>query len=398
MSARRLAWVAGAAAALAWGACGESDRPPRLGSQGGGGQGAAAGAGGALLDAGPRDGPPVGDAPGVCGNVVVPVPVERPNLYIVLDRSGSMLEDLDGKTRHYAARIAIADMLAEIGHRVNYGAAVFPAETLVTGCEPGAEVFATRPGDGPEWRNSTTFGPVLKSLMLTLGDIPPSGGTPTAATLVAIEPRLLALSGRTFVLLVTDGAPNCNGAATCGASECMLNLIDYSDGTLSCPPEGPNCCDPAVLFDGPYNCVDRGATVGAVGRLAAAGIPTYVVGMPGTELYASVLDAAAIAGGTARPAPPYYYPVSSATELTDTFRSIGVAVAVSCSITLGEEPPDRGLVNVYLDTKKVLFDANDGWVWTGNLTLELRGAACAELKSGDVGQVQVVAGCPTEVL
>lgn len=397
MSAHRVAVVAGVAGALGWGACGDSDRPPRLGTHGSGGQGSAAGAGGALLDAGPRDGPPAGDAPGVCGNLVVPVPIERPNLYIVLDRSGSMLEELDGKTRHYAARIAISTMLAEIGHRVSYGAAVFPALDLFTGCEPGEEVFATRPGDGPEWRDAGTYGPVHQLLMATLAEIQPNGGTPTAATLAALEPNLRALSGRTFVLLVTDGAPNCNGAASCGASECMLNLMGYQDGALSCPPAGPNCCDPSVLFDGPYNCVDRLATVSAVSSLAAAGIPTYVVGMPGTELYAAVLDQAAVAGGTARPAPPYYYPVSSSAELTETFRSIGTAVAVSCSVTLGEEPPDHGLVNVYFDTRRVLFDANDGWVWTSDRTLELRGEACEELKSGDVGQVQVVAGCPTEV-
>jgi hypothetical protein len=61
-----------------------------------------------------------------------------------------------------------------------------------------------------------------------------------------------------------------------------------------------------------------------------------VIGMPGSGLYASVLDRLALAGNTARPTPPLYYPTSSSTELTDTLREIGVKVAVSCTITLDQ--------------------------------------------------------------
>lgn len=60
-------------------------------------------------------------------------------------------------------------------------------------------------------------------------------------------------------------------------------------------------------------------------------------------------------------------------------------------------PPDKSLVNVYLDTTLVQLDPVDGWSWVDDTTVELAGEACEKLKSGDVLQVQVVAGCPTSV-
>ena len=84
-------------------------------------------------------------------------------------------------------------------------------------------------------------------------------------------------------------------------------------------------------------------------------------------------------------------------ELTASLQEIGIKVAVSCTVDLGSAPPDKNLVNVYFDTKLVQYDSTDGWSWTSDKTVELSGEACAKLKSGDVYQVQVVAGCPTSV-
>ena len=39
----------------------------------------------------------------------------------------------------------------------------------------------------------------------------------------------------------------------------------------------------------------------------------------------------------------------------------------------------------------------DTWVWDGNDKIILVGDACAKLKSGQVKDVQVVTGCPTEI-
>jgi hypothetical protein len=54
-------------------------------------------------------------------------------------------------------------------------------------------------------------------------------------------------------------------------------------------------------------------------------------------------------------------------------------------------------VNVYFDTALLSHGELDGWIWVGASSIQVRGAACERLLSGEVLQVQVVAGCPTVV-
>lgn len=411
MSARRGAGAVRRRAALgalcvavaggAFAACANQEHPDRfVGSggsgAGGAGSGGAAGSGGLLVDA-PADGPPPADSPGLCGNDVVPVILDRPNLYFILDRSGSMGELWGSNTRWYAARYAVQNMLLKIGHRVSYGGAVYPnPHASADTCLAGIEVAPTQVGDPASYGLSGDAGPVLAQFMAAIGATPPSGGTPTGPTIATLAPTLQGLPGKTYAVLVTDGAPNCNAAAVCSRAKCMLNLEGFVGASLDCT--GPaNCCDPNLVVDGQLSCVDDTGSTAAIGGLRDAGIPTYVVGIPGSELYSGVLDQMAIAGGTARATSPRYYPTTSSADLSATLQAIGVAVSVSCTIPLGEVPPDPLLVNVYFDLDTVPYDGADGWSWADPETVVLNGAACARLKSGDVGQVQVVAGCPTVV-
>ena len=63
-----------------------------------------------------------GDGPPLCGNTIVPVIIERPNLYFILDRSGSMAEKLPGSAydKYENARIALGSVMRAIGHRVDH--------------------------------------------------------------------------------------------------------------------------------------------------------------------------------------------------------------------------------------------------------------------------------------
>jgi hypothetical protein len=349
-----------------------------------------------LIDASFSDGPPAADASGLCGNLFVPVLIDPPNLYFVVDRSGSMAEALPGGpyNKYEGARFALAEVLRVIGHRVKYGAAVYPIGDTpqVQGCGPGQEIFPTDIGDPPTWAAAGEDGPKLKALLTALANLPPQGGTPTSDTLEALAPGIKALEGpNTVVVLATDGAPNCNIEASCGVDDCQANLAGAQYMGQKC--EGTfNCCDPLLVPGGQLNCVDRQATIDAVADLAAEGIKTYVVGMPGSEQYASLLNEAAVAGLT-----EHYYGVADTAQLTSSLKQIGVQVAISCTIPLEFVPPEEELVNVYLDANLVQLDPIDGWSWLDEQTVQLNGAACATLKSGDVIQVQVVAGCPTSV-
>jgi hypothetical protein len=314
---------------------------------------------------------------------------DTPNLYFVLDASGSMnaLASEDA-TRYMAVRDAAVDLVQNLGPLIRVGAAVFPGESATDGCEAGEEVFAMTQGD----LVSTGEGPTTKAFRKAILR-EPFGGTPTAATIAALTAHLTSLPGRTVVLLATDGGPNCNAGASCDAEHCIAN-IEHDPGDLGCYPD-QNCCDPDYYTA--EMCLDEDATVEAIGGLSAAGVAVYVIGIPGSETYGAVLDHMAEAAGTAAPAPSTtsYYRVDDLDGLGAVLSSIA-GVAISCDFELASAPPQKDLTNVYLDRALLPQDPVDGWAFTSDTTIALLGEACVRLKTGQVKEVQIVAGCPTE--
>jgi hypothetical protein len=153
----------------------------------------------------------------------------------------------------------------------------------------------------------------------------------------------------------------------------------------------------------------------------AKGIKTYVVGIPGSSPYATLLNQLAVAGGTARAGmSTSYYDVEHISELDDVLASIGATVTSSCHVKLAAPPLDSHLVNVYLDGHQLNFGA-DGWTWADvdagsaddagdavdlaeatpppvpHTAIDLVGTACEMLTSGRYRRLQVVYGCPTDI-
>jgi hypothetical protein len=335
---------------------------------------------------------------GPCGEQVIPVVTNPPNLSFIIDHSGSMGDELAGSglSKYENARIALAKVLGAIGHRVSYGAAIFPGLAGVTGCEAGDQLMPVAPGDPPSYARAGKTGPRLKDLLSRLSIASVDGGTPASATLDAMRDVLVALEGDTYVVLITDGAPNCNADISCAASGCIPNIEDRTVGGKECRGSY-NCCDPANSDATGLNCVDSRASVEAVQALADVGIRTFVVGMPGSEPYEQLLDRMAELGGTARAGSPKYYSVADTSALEEALETISASVAISCEVPLDYEPPDRDIVNVFFDGEVVPSDPDQGWEWTADGMVALRGAACERLKSGDVVELQVFAGCPTVV-
>jgi hypothetical protein len=379
---------------LGLGGCGGPARPHALGNQSEFSGSASAGVpfsdGGGTVLSPNSGGPPMcslGPNGGVCACVDQPLLIDPPNLYFVLDRSGSM--NADNKWPTVIA--TLGQLVVALGPRANLGAAVFPSPggEAPDQCEAGVEVFPTRPGDSPAGR----AGPTATTLLEVLGQIAAAGGTPTAATLAALAPHVEALPGKTFVILATDGGPNCDAALTCNVSDCQPNL----EGDLGCPVAGPSCCTPDTA--GAEACLDRDATVAAVTALSASGIPVYVVGVPGTGPYGQpgqVLDLLARAGGTARGSEPEFYQVTSTDQaaLKSVLFRIAALATASCTLTLNNAPPDPSNVNVFLDEQPIAQAGPDGWTIDGQ-TVTIVGQSCARITSGSVLDVRVVAGCPT---
>ena len=102
--------------------------------------------------------------------------------------------------------------------------------------------------------------------------------------------RFIGGDADSYAFLLTDGAPNCNATAGCGAETCTPNLeggCGFDDPTI-------NCCDPSLgLYDFRW-CLDAQPTIDAVQYLADHGVQTFVIGMPGTDAYAQLLGRLAV--------------------------------------------------------------------------------------------------------
>jgi hypothetical protein len=282
-------------------------------------------------------------------------------------------------------RGAASSLIRGLGPNARFGATVFPAPGPDQ-CAAGIEVMPLRLGD----TQGATANAFATATALT-----PNGGTPTAATFRSLVPKFRNLSGISFAILATDGGPNCNSSfVSCSLDQCTRNIDSLSQRCL--PDTAPNCCDPAQMGSA-TGCLDGDATSQAVSDLRAIGVPTYVMGIPGSSPYGPTLDQLAIAGGTARAGQPRYYAVNSADEaaLASAFQEIATQAMKSCVLKLGQAIADPKKVNVYIDG--MIVPSGGGWTLNGQ-TVTLEGAACASLQNdqGNAGPpVRVVEGCPT---
>lgn len=235
---------------------------------------------------------------------------ELPVLFIVQDKSGSMNFAPDGTTATTAnpskwsiARQVVPSLASNFNNRFRFGAAMYPQSTTTFNCTTGTVVTPI---------SDTTTG-----ITSAYNTAVPGGGTPTAASLLAVRTHLLAqgLTTPAYVLLITDGLPNCN--TTLDANSC-------SPTTPGC---GPTPAASACAL-GSKDCLDNAATVSAAQQLFASNIKVFVVGFDSALTAGNnkaVLDAIAAAGGTGSA-----YVASSQAQLTSTLNGIAASTATCC--------------------------------------------------------------------
>lgn len=335
-----------------------------------------------------------------CGESAAEATARKVNVLLVVDKSGSMLDKPTGFTvdKWTALKSAMGDALGAVKLDISFGLDLFPAtgdpqNPTPLACEMPSSAAITVPVAA-----GTTSVPAIIAA-LKVAD--PGGGTPTSAALQ----RALAyfttgagatLKGDKYVLLATDGGPDCNAALTCDAATCTTNM----DG--KCPASPANCCDPTKFgTDAGTRCLDDGATKTQIEALAKKGIKTFVVGIPGSEAYKASLDAFAVAGGEVNPnAPPKYFAVDAAggtQGLSTVLASITKQLVTSCSLKLTSQPQDTRLINVLVDGVRVA-KGTDGWTLdeaTTPPTIQLLGSTCAKVEADGVQSVQVLLGCRT---
>jgi hypothetical protein len=292
-----------------------------------------------------------------------------PNVQIVLDRSGSMIEDVD---RWGPAVAALGDLTDALEGQIGFGLTVFPA--LSGGCGTGDLRLAPALNQG---------GAIVEDLQ---GPSAPSigGGTPTSATLAEVEALLTPLDGTSYVLLVTDGAPNCNSAADPATCSCTREPDTYC--------RGGDLGGGAIIEPQPALCLDDEATIAQVASLAGAGIRTFVIGYDTLE-WSPTLDAMAAAGDTERDT---HYPVSDGSALAAALEAIS-AFVVTCTFELSEAPPRAEYVSVTVDGTPVanvdVVDGDSGWRLEGDRVVTLVGDWCRAVSDGGEHSIEIVREC-----
>ena len=306
---------------------------------------------------------PVGEP--LCANGSSESELIRPNIYLLLDLSTSMLWERD--STRVAADIADSrwgfvtaglDTISDnLTGNYNVGLGAFPARctnqrsTYICDDSPSACGSAALPD-----ALLTTGSHTGASFRGAYGSITPFGTTPTATALeealsdqsyeLAVDP--LRAERQKAVVLITDGDPNSRGTS-CNLTGDLTN------------------------------------TTTAAAALAAAGIPVYVIGIAGVN--EANMSAIATAGGTDNPddATRNWYPAANADALTSALGTIAQAT-IGCTVAVTDtsmSAADFGRANVFINVDGVESQVGrTQWrVTTGaTTTLELLGAACTTLQ------------------
>lgn len=343
----------------------------------------------AVTDPNSDAGPAMVDS--ACGGTMMKASARDANLLLVLDRSGSMLQKPTGfsVSKWDAVKIALREALNPVKGKIALGLEMYP-----NGVAAGDACVV------PSGASAITV-PVSEDsvdmIVDAVNSATPAGATPTTTALARANEYFTTgagkdLKGDKYVILATDGGPNCDPSITCGAETCTTNI----DGSCD---TGGNCCDPSRSK---ISCLDDKGVIAQIDALRASGVKTFVVGIPGTEAYKSYLDQFAEHGGMmATSGGSKYYAVSAeggVAGLTAVFSLITGELITSCRITLDVAPPDPSQVNVYVDEKVIPRGGDDGWDYDGTTTpptITIKGSTCDQVKTKGAKVISVSYGCPT---
>ena len=338
------------------------------GTGGSGGSGGAGGRGGTgpviIIQTDAGGGTATGSLDANCGIKTQSAKMIPPDIMLVMDRSLSMTNDVNdrpctggtgmngncGASSKWQLMIpALNQVITNTDAMVNWG-------MFYLGDEPAMCGVATAPVVPIAAMNAAAI-----TASLTGNQFNGQVGTPTRRALQGAISSLQGLNDQNpkFLLLATDGQPNCATATT-------LNTDD-SVGTQQ-----------------------------VVADALAAGMPTFVVGI-GTTGVAATLDQLAIAGGRPQTGgTTSYYQVDDAAALGAALATI-VGQTASCTFNIGPAPDGttaKGL-GVFGDGAPITMDPANGWSFTdaAMTTIVLSGSVCDQVLSGKVRDVTVAFVC-----
>lgn len=305
--------------------------------------------------------PPGKKDQGTCGGQDIPIVLKQkgnvPDLFLVVDRSGSMMMPVDlfnpfGGTKWGVMSKVLISLVESYKTNIRFGLSLYPGGNT---CDKGKIDVPLQMGNHP----------AIKQRLTSAG---PTGSTPTHTTLAKVNVYLKSVppgKGGRYALLATDGAPNCGATAD----------TDTSNETLA-----------------------------EVQKLAAAGVKVFVLGF-GSIVAGNpgLLNKLATAGGVPNTSGNQkFYPASNEKELKKALFTIaGGIIPPPCTYGLQSKPPDPEKVTVTFDGKAVprSLSSTDGWNYTGGGTeISFFGSACSKLRNGQVSKVRFLFGCKGPVI
>jgi hypothetical protein len=257
----------------------------------------------------------------------------------------------------------MGQFLTQSGSVARLGLSIFPSDSTCGATNAIRKDIpqTTQPGAAED----ATLQQAADAINTDIGTITPGGGTPIGNSLNWVRsnvPRLKDELRQNFVLLLTDGAPNCNAqhpATTLAACRCVL---------VSCGSE-PNITK--------IGCLDDEGSTRAVQALKDQNIRTIVVGFgadaAGGDAFNALNDMAS-AGGFARQCPngtdaecgsgnvclstgecqKKYYAATNATELATALATIASGLDPDpCGFRLDTVPSDNEFISVLLNGERV---------------------------------------------
>lgn len=271
------------------------------------------------------------------------------NVLLVLDKSASMNDHTKSATgvsgtRYKDVVAALNQVLPKTDDTVNWGLELFPHEP--GGCTPG-EV-------------DVTFKPKNASAVTAAIDpnvVKPDGLTPVTASLANAVKALVTLDDGNpkYIVLATDGEPNCNtgwGSAADNAADAVRAAKD-------------------------------------------AGIPVFVIGLS-SEGSPETLNKLAMAGGKPLDDPKTkYYKAETTDEMVAVMNVIHKEVA-TCQFKLPSAPPVPENVLVVYDDGRRVGPGNKTWGYAdaSNTAIVLYGDDCQKVMEGSSRSVEMLYGCP----
>jgi hypothetical protein len=297
------------------------------GGGGGGGTGGGGGGGGGIPQCGVQDFMLVKGGPA--------------DLIIVQDRSGSMTDSVTlpggGTSTRWKQIVPAIESTVQQVMSVNWGLSMF-ANDGFCGVET---VPSVPPAPGTGMQIKTTLDAVLM----------PDSSTPTAAAIHSMVAYYQTLSDGNphYLLLATDGEPNCGGDA-----------------------------------------------VQEVTDAATAGIHTFVVGIAGGAGDQTLTDMANAGKEPNTTGTHAYYEATTTADLVNVLSKVAGQL-VSCTFALQKAPDHPDLVEIQGNGMVIPRDKThmNGWDFgPNNMSIIFYGSACSALQMGTITMVKAIYACP----